>query len=217
MVTSSSGYGFRQQDRGWTGRPRDRSPTRCSSSSSPTTRRCRTCSRARRSAGSTSSSTARRRSPTAFIASGNYFRVLGVTARLGRTILPEDDTPTAPPVAVISSKYWHSRFGSDPAVVGKIVKINNVPVTIVGVIPPQFTGVQQPLGRAAPDISVPLALDTQLSTGPGKEPPRLSQADRTGGCRSWARLKPGVDRGPGAGQPRGGLPADGAERARCAT
>ena len=71
---------------------------------------------------------------SAFIASGNYFRVLGVTARLGRTILPEDDTPTAAPVAVISSKYWHSRFGSDPAVVGKTVKINNVLVTIVGVI-----------------------------------------------------------------------------------
>ncbi len=70
----------------------------------------------------------------AFISSGNYFQMLGVTARIGRTILPEDDIPTAPPVAVISSKYWHSRFGTDPAVVGKAVKVNNVPVTIVGVI-----------------------------------------------------------------------------------
>lgn len=45
-----------------------------------------------------------------------YYRVLGVTARIGRTILPEDDQPAAPPVAVISSKYWHTRFGTDPAV-----------------------------------------------------------------------------------------------------
>jgi predicted permease len=126
---------------------------------------------------------------TAFIASGNYFRVLGVTARLGRTILPEDDTPTAPPVAVISSKYWHSRFGSDPAVVGKTVKINNVLVTIVGIIPPQFTGVQQPLGTA-PDISVPLSLETQLSTAPGTEPPRLSQATYWW-LQVMGRLKPG--------------------------
>ena len=48
---------------------------------------------------------------TAFISTGNYYRVLGVTARPGRTITPDDDQPDAPPVAMISSKYWHSRFG----------------------------------------------------------------------------------------------------------
>ena len=125
---------------------------------------------------------------TAFISTGNYYRVLGVTARMGRTITPEDDQPGAPPVAVISSKYWHSRFGSDPAVVGKIVRINSVLVTVVGVISPEFTGVQQPLGDP-PDISLPLALDPQLNTFTG--PPRLSQPT------SWwlqvmGRLKPGV-------------------------
>ena len=56
---------------------------------------------------------------SAFLASGNYYQVLGVSARLGRTIVPDDDTPSAPPVAVISSKYWHSRFGTDPNVVGR--------------------------------------------------------------------------------------------------
>jgi predicted permease len=126
---------------------------------------------------------------SAFISSGNYFRVLGVTARLGRTILPDDDQPTAPPVAVISSKYWHSRFGSDPAVVGKTVKVNNVLVTIVGVISPQFTGVQQPLGTP-PDISVPLSLDAQLTTGPATGPPRLSQPTYWW-LQVMGRLKPG--------------------------
>ena len=126
----------------------------------------------------------------AFISSGNYFQMLGVTARIGRTILPEDDNPTAPPVAVISSKYWHSRFGTDPAVVGKAIKVNNVPVTIVGVIVPTFSGVQQPVANP-PDISLPLSLDPQLSTGPTSGPPRLSQATYWW-LQVMGRLKPGV-------------------------
>ena len=109
---------------------------------------------------------------TAFISTGNYYRVLGVTARIGRTILPEDDQPTAPPVAMISSKYWHTRFGTDPGVIGKAIRINNVPVTIVGVISPEFTGIQQSLGELQ-DVSVPLALDPQLSTESG--PARVTQ------------------------------------------
>ena len=95
----------------------------------------------------------------------------------------------APPaVAVISSKYWHSRFGTDPAVVGKTVKINNVLVTIVGVIPAEFTGVQQPLADP-PDVSVPLALDPQLESAPPRPrstPPSRLSSRPTGGCRSWA-------------------------------
>ena len=126
---------------------------------------------------------------TAFISSGNYYRLLGVTARAGRTITPEDDQPAAPPVAVISSRYWHSRFVGDPAVVGKTVRINNVLVTLVGVISPQFTGVQQPAGEP-PDISVPLALDAQLGTGTG--PPRLTQPTYWW-LQVMGRLKPGVN------------------------
>src|SRR6266852_5584104 len=94
---------------------------------------------------------------SAFVSSGNYYRMLGVNARLGRTIGPGDDKPTAPPVAVISSKYWHSRFGTDPSVVGRVIKINGVLVAIVGVLPPDFTGVQQPIAEA-PEISMPVAL-----------------------------------------------------------
>src|SRR6059058_1768795 len=63
---------------------------------------------------------------TSFISTGNYYRMLGVTARLGRTITPDDDRPTAPPVTAISFKYWRSRFGSNPNVVGKSIQINNV-------------------------------------------------------------------------------------------
>ena len=127
----------------------------------------------------------------AFISSGNYYQLLGVTARLGRTILPEDDRPTATPVAVISSKYWHSRFGTDPAVVGKAIKVNNVPITIVGVISPHFFGIQQPVANP-PDISLPLSLDAQLTTGPpSTDPPRLSQATYWW-LQVMGRLKPGA-------------------------
>ena len=103
---------------------------------------------------------------TAFLSTGNYYRMLGVTARLGRTILPEDDSPSAPPVAVISSKYWHTRFTTDPEVVGRTMRINNVVVTIVGVIAPTFTGIQQPI-RELHDIGFPLSLDAQLTTATG--------------------------------------------------
>ena len=125
---------------------------------------------------------------TAFIASGNYHGILGVTARVGRTITPDDDRPTAPPVAVISSKYWHTRFATDPAVVGKTVRINSVPVTIVGVLSPEFTGVQQPVGELE-DVTVPLALDSQINPRPG--PPRSSQPTYWW-LQVMGRLKPGA-------------------------
>ena len=62
------------------------------------------------------------------------------------------------------------------------VKVNNVPVTIVGVLPPEFTGVQQPLDGPA-DLSFPLALQPQLETSHGDAPNHRSRP--TGGCRSW--------------------------------
>jgi predicted permease len=125
---------------------------------------------------------------SAFISSGNYYQLLGVTARIGRTITPEDDKPAAPPVALISSKYWHSRFGTDPGILGKTIRINNVLVTIVGVLPPEFTGVQQPGGDPS-DLSVPLALHPQIDTSAG--PSRLTQPTYWW-LQVMGRLKPGV-------------------------
>jgi predicted permease len=100
---------------------------------------------------------------TAFISTGNYYRALGARARIGRTILPDDDRASAPPVAVISSKYWHTRFTTDPGVVGKTIRINDVLATVVGVIAPEFTGIQQPVAEL-PDVGVPLSLEPQLNT-----------------------------------------------------
>jgi predicted permease len=135
----------------------------------------------------------------AFISTGNYYRMLGLTASLGRTIVPDDDRPEAPPVAVISARYWRKRFGSDPNVVGKVVRFNNVPIPIVGVISPELVGSQQ-VFRENPDIGIPLALDTQVSQQFGLQPPpgsgppprpRLA-APTTWWLQIMGRLKPGV-------------------------
>ncbi len=122
----------------------------------------------------------------AFETTGNYFRLLGVRAIRGRTILPDDDRPDAPAVAVISARYWRSRFTSDPQIVGKVIRINNVAVTIVGVLDPAFTGIQ--LAVAEPhDINVPLALDAQLNVGEQ----RLDKPTHWW-LQVMGRLKPGV-------------------------
>src|SRR5262249_5896617 len=122
----------------------------------------------------------------AFVSSGNYYRMLGLQANPGRTIAPEDDRPDAPPVAVISAKYWRSRFSADPKVVGKVVTVNNVPVTIVGVIAPALVDAQSALSSGR-DIAMPLALDGQLSVGAST---RLSQATDWW-LQVMGRLKPG--------------------------
>lgn len=132
----------------------------------------------------------------AFISTGNYYRMLGLTANPGRTIVPEDDQPTAPPVAVISAKYWRTRFGSDPNVVGKVVRFNNVPVTIVGIMSPQLVDVQQAV-REGPDIAIPLALDRQLEDSNNNPPPGEPRLPRLDQPTYWwlevmGRMKPGV-------------------------
>src|SRR5262245_45464655 len=126
----------------------------------------------------------------AFISTGNYYRVLGVNAMLGRTIVPEDDQPTAPPVAVVSARYWRARFGRDPNAVGKVLRINDVPVTVVGVLPPEFTGIQQTV-HDGHDVGVPLALDGQLSTGPAEQSTRVNKPTYWW-LQVMGRLKPGA-------------------------
>ena len=125
---------------------------------------------------------------TSFISTGNYYRLLGVTATLGRTIVPDDDKPGVPPVALISHRYWRSRFGSDSSVIGKNVQMNNVPVTIVGVLSPDYIGIQQTVAEP-PDISVALAMEPQLQIGNAAS--RLS-LPTTWWLQVMGRLKPGV-------------------------
>ncbi len=90
--------------------------------------------------------------------SGNYFETLGVQPLLGRLIGPEDDrTPGAHPVAVLSHGYWQRRFGSDPAVVGKDIILNDNPIRVIGITPPGFYGTEM---ARNPDIRVPMMMAT---------------------------------------------------------
>jgi putative ABC transport system permease protein len=70
--------------------------------------------------------------------SANAFRLIGERPRLGRDFLPGEDRPGAEPVAVLGNGIWKDRYGSDPAVIGRTIKINEQPVTIVGVMPEGF-------------------------------------------------------------------------------
>jgi predicted permease len=117
--------------------------------------------------------------------SGNYFAALGVEALRGRTLRDEDDSAGAAPAAVISHRYWERRFGGDPSVVGRQIKLNNVAVTVVGVTPEGFDGTMQ-VGTS-PDVSIPLALEPQV----GGERSRMAGAG-VWWLRLMGRLRPGA-------------------------
>lgn len=72
---------------------------------------------------------------------GNYFSTLGVKPTLGRLILPSEGGPSrSDAILVLGYSYWKSRFGGDPGVIGKQVRIDGYPLTIVGVAPRNFQG-----------------------------------------------------------------------------
>ena len=77
---------------------------------------------------------------TATVVSGNYFQLLGVSASFGRTFLPDEDTLSAQPVAMISENFWERRFARDPGVLGRNLMLNGMDVTIVGITPRDFAG-----------------------------------------------------------------------------
>lgn len=93
-------------------------------------------------------------------ATGNYFETLGVSARLGRTFGPDDDkSGAANPVVVISHGLWQRRFGGDPNNVGRAPRLDTLPVTVIGVMPPEFVGFQ---ADVHPDVWWPLQLGLQF-------------------------------------------------------
>jgi predicted permease len=93
------------------------------------------------------------------LVSGNFYHSLNVRTTAGRPITESDDSSSAPPVAVISDAYWSRRFGRSAEALGKTVKVNFVPVTIVGVNAPQFTGAK---AGKRPEIFLPITLQPRL-------------------------------------------------------
>ena len=122
------------------------------------------------------------------IVSGDFFQTLGVGAAAGRTLDLTDEKPGAEAVAVLSYAYWQTGFGGSATTIGKTIKLNSVPFTIVGVADPRFT-------RLAPgksqDLWVPLSQAAALQLGWG------GGADKSDSSHSWwltivGRLAPGV-------------------------
>ena len=118
--------------------------------------------------------------------SGNFFRVLGVPAALGRTFRDDEDgAPGRDPVVVLSHAAWTERFGSDPNVIGRRVRVGGTDLTVIGVAPATFTGMHLVLH---PVYYVTLATAATLA---GQPPGQLDQRDARM-LLVKGRLKPGV-------------------------
>src|SRR5262249_6811985 len=122
--------------------------------------------------------------------SGNFFRTLGVQPWIGRVLTDEDDKEGAPPVAVMSYRIWHDKYGSDPSVVGAGYTINGQPFTVIGVAPPGFFGAKL-AGWGMPEFWLPLTAEI-LIDGRNGEKPRLKTV-QTNFLDLLGRVRPGVD------------------------
>jgi predicted permease len=117
--------------------------------------------------------------------SGSYFDVVRIKPIMGRTFLPEEDSAAgAHPVVVMSHSLWQRRFGSDPNIVGKTVRLSNRGYEVIGVTPESFTGSKFALSM---DFWVPMAMVEELRRSPGLLTDRGSHW-----MNVLARLKPGV-------------------------
>jgi hypothetical protein len=95
------------------------------------------------------------------LVSGEYFRLLGVDAAIGRTLGSEDDRiPAGHPVVVLSHGFWQRRFGASPAVLNRDIRINGHSMTIVGVAALRFVGVDM---ASSADLFVPMMMKAQLT------------------------------------------------------
>jgi predicted permease len=121
-----------------------------------------------------------------YLVTGNYFELLGIRPKLGRLIASTDDVQTGGhPVTVISHGAWTTRFGSDPSVIGKTIRLNNHAFTIVGVAPEGFIGTQIVF---ATEFWVPFSMIQEIEGRDWRE------ARTTSNSWAIARLKPGVSR-----------------------
>src|SRR5579872_365201 len=112
--------------------------------------------------------------------STNYFDVLGLRARLGRTFRSDDNA-----VLVASYDYWQRQLGGSDSVLGARLTVNGFPYTVIGVTPPNFTGTKT---GAATDFWVPLSMQPQLM----RRTSLLAPADNSWWLLPIGRMKAGV-------------------------
>jgi predicted permease len=108
----------------------------------------------------------------------DLFSILGVTPFRGRTFLPEDDKPGAPPVIIISNGLWQRLYAGSPEAVGSSLTFDEKPYTVIGIMPAGFR-----LNEDEYDVFTPLGQDTS---------PSLQKRDMHPGIQVYARLRAGV-------------------------
>jgi predicted permease len=86
------------------------------------------------------------------VVTGNYFALLGVPPMAGRPLAISDDEPTSAPVLMLSERLWRRRYGGDRTVVGRTIDLDGTAVSVVGIVPASFGGLNQ---MVAPDLWLP--------------------------------------------------------------
>jgi predicted permease len=121
---------------------------------------------------------------------GSYFEALGIKPHLGRLIGRVDDVrPGAHPVVVLSHGYWQRQFGGNPSVIDRTVRITGVPMTIIGVLPEEFTGLDPAQGA---HLRVPLTMVAEVRAGPAHGRQRPATLDGGSPVIIVGRLRDGV-------------------------
>ena len=101
------------------------------------------------------------------LVSTNFFSLLGVDALLGRTFATEDETTDAPRTIVLSHALWERRYGGDPSIVGRAIRVNGQTTTVVGVMPADFRLLMPPDAAVPDDLQAFVLLNPQsLTRGP---------------------------------------------------
>jgi predicted permease len=129
------------------------------------------------------------------LVSANYFSVLGIQPALGRFFFPDEDTkPSGNNVAVLSYSLWANKFGSDPSIIGKVLTLNAMAYTVVGVAPRGFKGT---FTFVPPEeIWIPISMYPQVLSGFFRDDFNERRFLAAG---VFARLKPGVSYGAAEG------------------
>ncbi len=117
-----------------------------------------------------------------YVVSGNYFQTLAGGIALGRPILPEDELPPAPSVAVLSHAKWQVTFNSDPGIVGKTIELSGSRFTVIGVAAADFTGID----ALVPDFWAPLSAKRLFAAS------QVSNEEDERSLRIIGRLRPGI-------------------------
>ncbi|HEY3743355.1 MAG TPA: ABC transporter permease [Bryobacteraceae bacterium] len=118
--------------------------------------------------------------------SDNFFDVLGVAPKLGRSFRPDEgQVPGRDAVLVLGHDYWRDQFASDPSIVGKTLRLNGIDFTVIGIAPEEFKGMDQYI---RPALFVPVMMKQRLDGA--KESPLEKRGDHDFSIK--ARLKSGA-------------------------